>query len=152
MEAKHKAAVWLANGEDWAKTYISKTAKQNNKYGLPPTEKNKEYLLKLVIDYCNEDIHLGEDEDGNQIYIKGIERIPCIYLLDELIGFKYGRNCDRITAFGHALAWARYLDGLGIMPKVKKNTQEDSYKREVKSEKLKNRSPYTRLRTSPYKR
>ena len=51
LEDKHKAAMWLANGEDLARAVINRTARQNNKYGLSPTEKNQQYLLNLVISH-----------------------------------------------------------------------------------------------------
>lgn len=149
LDAKHKTAMWLANGEDLARAQISRTARQNNKYGLPPTEKNQQYLLNLVIHYCQEEINLGKDENGDEIIMKGVERIPDIYLLDEIIGFKYGKNHDRIIAFGHALAWARYLDSLHIMPKVTKDRDEDYDKASMK-QKLKKQSPYGTRRFNPY--
>lgn len=149
LEDKHKALMWLANGEDLAKLQINSRARQNNKIGLSPTQVNQEYLLKLVIQYCQEVIELGEDENGDKIVMKGVERIPDIYLLDEIIGFKYGKNHDRIIAFGHALAWARYLDKLGIYPKVKVEKTSE-YQKQVRKQKLKNRSPYGSRRFGAY--
>lgn len=150
LDAKHKTAMWLANGEELAKSQINRTARQSNKYGLPPTPKNQQYLLNLVIHYCQEEINMGEDENGDAIIVKGVERIPDIYLLDEIIGFKYGKNHDRIISFGHALAWARYLDSMNIMPKVRENTDSNQYRKQVRQNKLKNKSPYGGKRFSPY--
>lgn len=151
LDAKHKTAMWLANGEALAQSQINRNAKQNNKYGLPPTEKNQQYLLNLVITYCQEEIDLGEDANGDRIIMKGVERIPDIYLLDELITFKYGKNHDRILAFGHALAWARYLDSLHIMPKVKKEKNRE-YEVESRKQSMRNKSPYSTKRFNPYKK
>ena len=150
LEAKNKAIRWLANGEDLAKLQINAKARQNNKFGLPPTTKNQQYLLSLVIDYCNEDINLGTDDNGDEIVIKGVERIPDIYLLDEIIGFKYGGNHDRIIAFAHALAWARYLDKLNVMPKIKRDRTDNAYRKQVRKNKLKNKSMYPTKRYNPY--
>ena len=143
LKAKHKLNL-LANGEELARRLINPRASQNNKYGLNPNEKNQQYILNLVIDYCQEDIEIGEDEHGEKIIVKGVTKIPDIGLLDEIINFHYGGNFDKIVAFGHALAWARYLDSLNIMPKVKKKyTNDSTYKKQMRQDKLRAKSPYS---------
>ena len=143
LKAKHKLNL-LANGEELAKRLINPRASQNNKYGLNPNEKNQQYILNLVIDYCQEDIEIGEDEHGDKIIVKGVTKIPDIGLLDEIINFHYGGNFDKLIAFGHALAWARYLDSLNIMPKVKKKyTNDSTYKKQMRQDKLRAKSPYS---------
>jgi len=151
LRAKHKDQYLLANGEDFARAMINSTAKQNNKIGLNASAKNKDYILKVVISYCNEDIVVGQDAEGNDIVKKGVTRIPDIALLQEIIMFNYSGNFDRITSFGHALCWARYLDSLGVMPKVKRNTNTNAYKKQQRKTRIKHRSPYSNLRTNPYK-
>jgi hypothetical protein len=152
LKAKHKLNL-LANGEELAKRLINPRASQNNKYGLNPNEKNQQYILNLVIDYCQEDIEIGEDEHGDKIIVKGVTKIPDIGLLDEIINFHYGGNFDKLIAFGHALAWARYLDSLNIMPKVKnKYTNDSTYKKQVRQDKLRSKSPYSYGDYSLYKK
>ena len=112
--------------------------------GFLTQKKNQQYILNLVIDYCQEDIEIGEDEHGDKIIVKGVTKIPDIGLLDEIINFHYGGNFDKLIAFGHALAWARYLDSLNIMPKVKKKyTNDSTYKKQMRQDKLRAKSPYS---------
>ena len=152
LRAKGKDQYLLASGEDFAKAMISPTAKQNNKLGLNPSSKNKDYLLKLAISYCNEDIVVGTDENGNDIVKKGVTRIPDIALLKEIIDFNYSGNFDRLTSFSHALAWQRYLDSLGIMPKVKLNRKDNEFRKQMRRHRIKHNSPYSTLRSNPYKK
>ena len=151
LRRKNKASIWLAQGEELARKYANPKSTQNNKYGLVPNAKNKNYLLGLVISYAQEDIELGYDKDENKIFMKGIERINDVALLEEMVNFKYGANHDRITSFGHALAWARYLDDLNIIPKVKMKTDTSMYKKQFRKQKLKYRSPYSTIRGKMYR-
>lgn len=137
LEAKGKDVKLLANGEEIARRLISGNAKQTNKYGLTPTTKNKEYLLKVIIAYCWEVVESYIDRDGNEISVLGIERINDIHLLDEIIGYKPGKNVDRIIAFAHALVWARYLDDIRVLPRVKQKKANDKMKAEREEKKLK---------------
>lgn len=129
LERKNKEHILLANGLEMIKASYNPKAKQNNVYGLPPTPKNKEYLLKLVIDYCWEEIIIGYDEDNEPITDIGVTRIKDIGLLEEIIDFMNGDNFDRITSFAHALAWARYLDFLNVLPNPKQKKTSKKNKR-----------------------
>ena len=86
---------------------LAPNSKADLAHGLPPTPINKEHCLKLVQKYANEDIIIGYEDDDEETPIKttGISRIPDYYLLEEMIRFGSVKNYDRITAFGHALAW-----------------------------------------------
>ena len=119
LESKGKDVKLLANGEVIAQRLISGNARQVNKYGLSPTTKNKEYLMKVIVSYCWEIVDSYLDKDGNEISILGVERINDVQLLDEIISYKPGKNVDRIVAFAHALVWSRYLDDIRVLPKVK---------------------------------
>ena len=151
LEAKGKDIKLLANGEEVAQRMISGTARQVNKFGLSPTTKNKEYLLKVIIQYCWEVLESYIDKDGNEVSILGVERINDVQLLDEIIGYKPGKNVDRIIAFAHALVWARYLDDIRVLPRVKpkKGTQKEQERREDKMLKIKEvvrSNPYSKVR------
>lgn len=93
-------------------------------YGLPATEKNKNYCFGLVVQYANELIEI-EEEDGSISLKKGVYRIKDIGLLQEMLNWAPGKNVDRIIAFGHALAWARHLDSKGMVAKDS-NNEDDS--------------------------
>jgi hypothetical protein len=157
LEAKGKDIKLLANGEVIAQRMISGNARQTNKYGLTPTQKNKEYLLKVIINYCWEVVESYIDHEGNEVQILGIERINDVQLLDEIIGYKPGKNVDRIIAFAHALVWARYLDDIRVLPRVKtkKPTETERMKREDKVVRIKDvvrRNSYGKGRSSSPRR
>jgi hypothetical protein len=157
LEAKGKDIKLLANGEVIAQRMISGTARQTNKYGLTPTQKNKEYLLKVIINYCWEIVDSYIDHDGNEVSVLGIERINDVQLLDEIIGYKPGKNVDRIIAFAHALVWARYLDDIRVLPRIKakKPTDTERLKREDKVTRIKDvvrRNSYGKGRQSSPRR
>lgn len=146
--AKRKDALLLANGEDIAKAHIKATTVQANKYGLPPTKSNQEYLFKLLQDYVNEWIDLGADELGNINRVRGVTRINDLGILEELINYYPGANVDRLIAFSHALALARYYDSINLMPKVQRVYSDDDIKRRNAMRNIRH-SPYSRT-YSPY--
>lgn len=113
LERRNKADILLANGVDFSKK-INPKASANTPYGLYPTPKNQSHLMKGLLNYCNEELITGFDEEGQPIKTLGITRINDIYLLDEIINYKAGGNFDRMVAFSHALAWAEYLDSIGV--------------------------------------
>jgi len=113
---KHKAEQLLAEGIEWSKAQ-NPNSKATKKFGWHPTEKNKSIIFNLVVSYTQEEIIVGVDENGENIIKLGVEFIPDPDLLLEIIDWKPGMNADRITAFGSALAWARYLDKLNIVPR-----------------------------------
>lgn len=128
------ASFFLFAGEAIANKYVKAGSRQNSKLGLYPTPGNQNLLFSCVVDYCWQDFVIGyDDQTGLDITVKGIELIDDIALLDEIIQYKPGLNVDRIIAFGHALALARYFDDNNYMPKSKIDEmnnarKEDAYK------------------------
>jgi len=122
LERKNKAELLLADGVDFSKK-INPKASANTPYGLYPTEKNQSHLMKGLLNYCNEELVIGFEEDYTPIKALGVTRINDIYLLDEIINYKAGGNFDRMVGFAHALAWADYLDTIGI--KVENEQQQE---------------------------
>lgn len=128
------ASFFLFAGEAIANKYVKAGSRQNSKLGLYPTPGNQNLLFSCVVDYCWQDFVIGyDDQTGLDITVKGIELIDDIALLDEIIQYKPGLNVDRIIAFGHALALARYFDDNNYMPKSKieemnNARKEDAYK------------------------
>lgn len=154
LEAKGKDIKLLANGQEIVTRMISPDARQVNKYGLSPTTKNKEYYFNLVVSYCWEELEAYIDKDGNEVKILGVERIKDEELLQEIIEWKPGRNVDRITSFGHALVWARYLDDIRVIPKVKgqkvKKMTQDIYNEKMDKIRAGVRNKYGTRKFSPY--
>jgi hypothetical protein len=94
------------------------------------------------------------NKDGNEVKILGVERIKDEELLQEIIEWKPGRNVDRITSFGHALVWARYLDDIRVIPKVKgqkvKKMTQDIYNEKMDKIRAGVRNKYGTRKFSPY--
>lgn len=102
----------------------------NTTYGLPATPQNKEHYLKMIQNYCNKVIAIGEDELGNTITIKGVERITDPMLLQELIEYGKEKNADRLAAFGHALVWDNELQTRGVNATQEEHTTPE--RKEIK--------------------
>lgn len=103
----------LAEGLSFAKEISpgSKVGGNGRVYGLAATKKNIDYCMSLMVEYCKEEIQVGVHKETKEPIKKlGITRILDPMLLQEII--KYGKdgNFDRIVAFRHALAYAKYLD------------------------------------------
>ena len=151
LKRKNKDIILLEDGEQLVRKVLNPRAKQNNKFGLPPTRQNQNMIINAVLQYCWEDVIVGYDEEGNEITEKGIYRIDDIELLDEIVAFGPGVNTDRIIAFGHALVLAKYYDDMGFMPKSPTERQnEEKVKRrkiwQVKGFSVAKRNPYAGLR------
>lgn len=156
LEPRGKDIKLLANGQEIVQRMISSDSRQVNKYGLSPTPKNKEYLINLVISYCWEELEAYINKDGNEVRILGVQRIKDEELLQEILEYKPGKNVDRIVAFGHALVWARYLDDINVIPKVKgqsaRKMDKEAYHEKMNTIREKVRNKYGSRRANPYGR
>jgi len=89
---------------------INENSRANVDYGLPATARNKEHLLKLLKNYCWDQIPTGVmGPEGEEISVLGVTRITDPMLLEEIIKFGNYKNYDRIMSFGHALIWDEEL-------------------------------------------
>lgn len=89
---------------------INSNSVASTENGLPSNTRTKQHVLKLLKDYCWDEIDTGDrDEDGNPIRVRGIHRIPDPMLLEEIATFGGPKNYDRIMAYGHALIWDEEL-------------------------------------------
>jgi ribonuclease HIII len=117
LNFKHKAEQSLCSALSFSNSINNGNHKAATKFGTYPTGGNKAYMFNLVVDYTKEEHVMGIDEDGNQIIKYGVDFIEDIDLLKEMLNWRKGGNFDRITAFMHALAYARELDKKDIRPK-----------------------------------
>jgi hypothetical protein len=146
LEDKNKMYL-LAEGIEWSKM-INPNTKARTTTGYAPTPKNQAYVFSLVVDYCNTEIDTGVlDSNGEPIIKLGVEFIPDIELLQEIIDWKDGMNADRIVSFGSALAWARYLDKLRIIPRVTTELDEKAKKEVDKKKALAKAKAYSKITT-----
>lgn len=111
----HKADYLLANAKG-VNLRINENSKASTNYGLPSNAGTKRHAIKLVKDYCHEEIEIGTDDHGIPIIVKGVHRINDYMLLEELIKAGNYENYDRIMSFGHALIWNEELSIHNVMP------------------------------------
>jgi hypothetical protein len=130
LNFKKKAEQCLAPAMSFSNSTNNGTQKSATKFGVYPTGGNKRYMFNLLVDYCREEHVMGIDEQGNEIIKYGVEFIDDIDLLKEMLNWRVGGNFDRITAFMHALTYARELDKTEIRPKdeTKPKFQANSYR------------------------
>jgi hypothetical protein len=124
LDTKYKSEQLLAPSISFSNSSQNGTAKLNSKFGIYPTGGNKTYMFNILIDYCTAEHVIGIDDDGNEIIKYGVEYILDIALLKEMLSYKKGGNFDRITAFMHALAYARELDKNNVRPQEKRKPTE----------------------------
>lgn len=107
LDRKHVADKYLASSLDFTSTFnIPNNLKR--KTGWNPTT-CKKTLFNLFVDYCNEEFEV-EDEDGNTVILKGVQRIDDIWLLQEIIDWGENTNVDRITSAMGAYGYIHYLN------------------------------------------
>jgi hypothetical protein len=124
LELKHKAEQMLAPSFSFSASTSKRPGKLNSKYGIFPNAQNKSYMFNLLVTYTKEEHVVGIDDQGNEIIKLGVDYIDDIDLLKEMLDWKPGGNFDRITAFMHALAYARELDKANVMPRQEKKLQD----------------------------
>jgi hypothetical protein len=138
LDRKHVADKYLASSLDFTSTFnIPNNLKR--KTGWNPTT-CKRTLFNLAVDYMNEEFE-AEDEEGNAVVLKGIQRVDDIWLLQELIEWGENTNVDRLTAFMGAYGYIHYLNSshrwrVSTLEKLK-TPQEEKQKR------VRNRSFYS---------
>lgn len=145
LDNKNKAEDLLAPSFSFSN---SKTPTTNlrSRFGLYPTTGNNEYRFNTLVEYTKEEHTIGVDEEGNEIIKYGCEFIDDVDLLREMLNYSKGGNFDRITAFSHALVYARQLDKDSVMPKESKRQVHSIPK--VDSNKVRN--PYGNVRHKKY--
>ena len=106
LDRKGLTEKYLAVGLDFTKNFtLSNNLKRT--YGWTP-QSSKRLLFKLFVDYCDQEFKV-EDDKGNEIILKGVQRIDDIGLLDEIINWSENTNVDRITAAMGAVGYGHYL-------------------------------------------
>lgn len=119
LDTKNKSEQCLAPSISFSNSVQTGNYKLTTKFGVYPTAGNKSYMFNLVVDFTKEEHVIGIDEDGNEIVKYGVDFIDDVDLLKEMLSYKKGGNFDRITAFMHALAYARELDKNNVRPDQK---------------------------------
>lgn len=114
LDRQHLTERYLAPSVAFTQTFnLSNNLKRA--FGWTPSA-SKKVIFNLFIDYCNEEV-LSTDENGNEVIIKGVQRIDDIILLDEIISYTENSNVDRIIAAMSAIAYAHFLFSTYQTPK-----------------------------------
>lgn len=115
---KNKAH-YLADSFELSKQ-INPLTKTNRSKGLSAATPNQRYGMNLLVAETKEP-YLVVQDDGEEVEMMGVNRIPDPMLLEEMIQYRgkegnskgvHDINCDRIVAAYHALILARYFDNL----------------------------------------
>lgn len=130
LDTKKVTDRYLIEGVDFA-SELDLNHNGRRAYGWNPTTKNINHMMGKLINYATEEI-VVENKDGSKRTILGLERIPDIGILDEMINYKKGDNFDRLRSFGSALMYAEYLDATWHTPKPPKRKEEEEEKRRPK--------------------
>jgi hypothetical protein len=81
----------------------------NRIYGIHTSTGIKDHINSLIIEYLQEVIEVGTDDQGNHKQVLGVSRILDPMLIKELLKFTPKANADRKDAFGYALLMAKNL-------------------------------------------
>lgn len=111
---------WLIPATDF-KSDMAEKSGGKRLYGWAPTPGNIQFLLRQVIAYCKQEFII-KDEEGNERTVLGVELIPDIGLLDEIIMYNPENNVDRITSFMSCLGHAFYNYNNYFLPKMPSKT------------------------------
>lgn len=148
LDRRHLADKYLANSLDFTSTFnIPNNLKR--KTGWNPTT-SKKTLFNLFVDYCNETFDV-EDEEGNSVSLKGVQRIDDIGLLDEIINWSENANVDRITSAMGAYAFIHYLNS-SFKWKVKQYQKQDAERTQIKKPVSREKSFYSTTRQKSFYR
>lgn len=115
MDGKNKGFL-LADGYNLLQQISPNTRIQNKPKGLPPTPRVINHCMRLLYDYCNEE--LTTTVDGKQVTKLGVSRIYDRMLLTEMLNYTPEANVDRIVAFRHAIAYDEHLKKIAPVVRV----------------------------------
>lgn len=137
---------YLEDGLDLAKEINPKTQVKRKK-GLSASPNNIKFGNGLFKDYCQEELNIGQDSQGNPIIKPGIIRIKDKMLLQEIISFdpndSLKKNVDRIVGARHALICASIKDKLFPVAHVDTESTKEKVKPVV--------SPFNVIKTKAFR-
>jgi hypothetical protein len=106
LDKRQLSEKYLAPGLDFTASFnIPNNGKR--KTGWNP-QTSKKFLFDLFVEECNQVFEI-EQEDGSIRYLKGVQLIDDIGLLDEIIMWNENLNVDRITSAMGCYGYAHYL-------------------------------------------
>lgn len=122
LELRRVADVWLVEAIDFDGEATQKSTGRR-KYGWnPSSKKNRQKLMSLLIGYCKR-VYEEEDGEGNKKTTLGVQNIPDIGVLDEIIAYKEGANVDRLVSFMSCLGYEFYLYCQEMFPSINRQLE-----------------------------
>ena len=90
----------------------------------------KSGLLPYAVSFLSEEIHFETDEHGNKKdIVLGVDRIPDLMLLKEMMAYRDGLNVDRLIAFSALAAYVKIQEANMGYVKIKESEKLDSPKK-----------------------
>ena len=131
LEGKHLEEKWLISAVDFTSN-MGINSNNKRKFGWTPRQ-SKKVLLGLSQDKFDNELYLGEDENGSEIMVKEVSLINDIVFLDEIINYNEDANVDRLSASLGAIGWMHYLRSNFITPKhASSNLNQEQKKPHIK--------------------
>ena len=108
------------------------------------------HLLSYLIEYLKEEIDVETDEEGNIKHkVYGIERIPDVMALEEMLAYHDKLNVDRLVALAALIAFAKLLQAnKGYSKRVDGLDEQEQLDKSKKMTKLSS-SPFRHIGKSP---
>ncbi len=146
LDRRHLSDVYLAPSLDFSSSFnIPNNGKRSS--GWNPST-SKRFLFELFVEYCNEEFEI-QQSDGTTRFVKGVQRIDDIGLLDEIIMWSDNLNVDRITSAMAAFSYGHYLRSSFKWKVInyKKEGQEETQRKESQVKKIQPYNTSNRKRT-----
>jgi hypothetical protein len=104
----------------------------------------KSHMLSYTIDFLKEELHQETTEDGKVVKTTyGIERIPDIMLLTEMMAYRDGVNVDRLVSFAALVAFAKVQQA--------NRGYQKRYEETGTAKNLDNTNKFSKLNRSPFR-
>ena len=104
----------------------------------------KSHMLSYAIDFLKEELHEETTKDGKIVKTTyGIERIPDIMLLREMMAYRDGVNVDRLVSFAALVAFAKVQQA--------NRGYKKRYEETGAGKNLDNRNNFSKLNKSPFR-
>jgi len=104
----------------------------------------KSHMVSYAIEFLKEEIHQQTTDDGKVVKTTyGIERVPDIMLLKEMMAYRDGVNVDRLVSFAALIAFAKVQQA--------NRGYKKRYEETGAAKNLDNRNNFSKLNMSPFR-
>ena len=104
----------------------------------------KSHMISYAIEFIREELHQETTDDGKIVKTTyGIERIPDIMLLKEMMAYRDGVNVDRLVSFAALIAFAKVQQA--------NRGYKKRYEETGLAKNLDNRDKFSKLNKSPFR-